>query len=152
MCLMWNYLVNFWVFPRFRDPQLRKRRILRKGRPKYHCTILQNACKHVISSQTETLAGEIQKNLGAPAATRKITTWKPCKKWKAWKSRTKNMRFGLNPRAKMIPWAEFFSSRKKSAKGCSSILTKVVNTVPPLVKPNGGTVEYWKEVLVDQWI
>ena len=26
-------------------------------------------CKHVISSQTETLSGEIQKNLGAPAAT-----------------------------------------------------------------------------------
>ena len=32
-------------------------------------------------------------------------------------------------------------SRKKSATGCSPILTKVVETVPPLAKPNGGTVE-----------
>ena len=31
---------------------------------------------------------------------------------------------------------------EKSAKGCSSILTKGFYTVPPLVKPNGGAVEY----------
>ena len=52
------------------------------------------------------------------------------------------MRFGLNPmRENDSVSKNSSSSRKKSATGCSPILTKVVKTVPPLVKPNGGTVE-----------
>ena len=54
----------------------------------------------------------------------------------------KIMRFGLNPMRENDSVSKNSSpSRKKSATGCSPILTKVVKTVPPLVKPNGGTVE-----------